>query len=265
MADDGRAEQDGPARAGGGGATPPMLEAILNLSHFHRDHEKFYAQEPRTEAVTIQRHARALQALADRWSIQQPASQRAINPFEGSVDLNDPAALQLDGVLFMEGEGEPAEVTKLKRDLRALAGDEETTGRWLSDAMQASWDAANALLAFPALADQLGERHRIIANDWQAASMSILAARLLLRACDLLDRVDFAPKALRDDLGGDRHVPGYLYSAAELADRAADLLSDSAGLVHDNERRWRVFHQHVEALVSELGASVSAPGEEGAS
>ncbi len=27
--------------------TDPLLEAILNLSHFHREHEKFYAQEPR--------------------------------------------------------------------------------------------------------------------------------------------------------------------------------------------------------------------------
>jgi hypothetical protein len=83
--------------------------------------------------------------------------------------------------------------------------------------------------------------------------MSLLAARLLLRAVDLLERVDFTPKALREDLGGARHVPGYLYSAAELVDRAADLLSDSAGLVHDNERRWRVFHQRVEALVNGHG------------
>ena len=28
-------------------------------------------------------------------------------------------------------------------------------------------------------------------------------------------------------------------------DNAADLLSDSAGLVHDNEPRWRRFHQRV--------------------
>lgn len=228
----------------------PVLTAVLNLSHFHRDDEKFYAQEPRAEAVTLQRHARALQALADRWSTRLPPAQQSINPFEGSVDLNDSAALQLDGVLFMEGEGEPAEISRMKRDLRSLANDQETTGRWLMDAMQATWDSATALLAFPALADQLGERHRIIANDWQAATMSQLAARLLMRAVDLLERVDFTPAALRDDLAGARHVPGYLYSAAELADRAADLMSDSAGLVHANERRWRIFHQRVEALVN---------------
>ncbi len=227
----------------------PLLEAILNLSQFHRDHEKFYAQEPRAQAVTVQRHARALQALADRWSVTEPHEQESLNPFEGSVDLNDPAALQLDGVLFMEGQGEPAEITHLKRDLRILADDQADTGQWLADAMAATWDTAAALLQFPELADQLGERHRIIANDWQAAEMAMLSARLLGRAVDLLDAVDFTPASLRADLAGGRQVPGFLYSAAELADRAADLLSDSAGLVHENERRWREFHARVALVV----------------
>lgn len=182
-------------------AVSPVLEAILNLSRFHREHEKYYAQEPRAQAVTLQRHSRALQALADRWLTTQPAAQRSMNPFEGSQDLNDPAALQLDGVLFMEGEGEPPEIARLKRDFRTLAEDQEATGRWLADAMKATWESATALLEFPDLADQLGERHRIIANDWEAATMSLLAARLLLRAVELLERVDFTPKALREDLG----------------------------------------------------------------
>ena len=230
-----------------------LLDAILNLSKFHRDHEKFYAQEPRLHAVALQRHARALYALADRWSTVEPHEQPSINPYEGSNDLNDPAALQLDGILFMEGQGEPAEVTRLKRDLQTLAEDQTTTGQWLTDAMTATWDAGKALLAFPELADQLGERHRIIANDWQAAGMSLLSGRLLDRAHDLLDAVDFTPKALREDLAAHKQVPGYLYAAAELIDRAADLLSDSAGLVHDNERRWRAFRARVAAIVDQRG------------
>jgi hypothetical protein len=36
-----------------------------------------------------------------------------------------------------------------------------------------------------------------------------------------------------------------LHSAAELINRAADLCSDSAGLVNDNERRWRIFRERV--------------------
>jgi hypothetical protein len=231
--------------------TESLLEAVLNLSHFHREHEKYYAQEPRANAVTLQRHARSLQALADRWSTTEPSSQDALNPFEGSQDLNDPTALQLDGVLFMEGQGEPAEIGRMKRELQSLAEDEAATGIWLADAMAATWEAGKALLEYPELADQLGERHRIVANDWQAAEMSRLAGRLLVRALDVLGQVDFAPPALRQDLAGSRRVPGYLHSAVELIGRAADLLSDSAGLVRDNERRWRMFRARVDEIVAQ--------------
>jgi hypothetical protein len=226
-----------------------LLQAITNLAAFHRDHEKFYAAAPREQAVALQRHARTLQALADRWSTAEPSARAPFSPYEGAEDLNDPAALQLDGVLFMEGEGEPAEVTRLKRDLRNVAEDLAGTGEWLATAMQASWDVAAVLVTIPELADLLGERHRIIANDWQAAGMSALAGRTLVRATDILDHVDFSPAPLRADLLRSRVTPRWLYSAAELIDHAADLLSDSAGLVLDNERRWRVFRARVRELV----------------
>jgi hypothetical protein len=35
-----------------------------------------------------------------------------------------------------------------------------------------------------------------------------------------------------------------------IGNRAADLLSDSAGLVHDNERRWRTFRARVDTVAS---------------
>jgi hypothetical protein len=223
----------------------PLLQAILNLARFHREHEKFYASAPRELAVELQRHARTLQALADQWSVADPSTRTVLSPFEGADDLNAAAALQLDGVLFMEGEGQPAEVTHLIRDLRTTAEDFVATGEWLANAMQASWDVAAALLEMDELADVLGERHRIIINDWQAAHMQALVAKLLARAADLLDQVDFTPAALRADLTGTRASAHRLYSAAEMIGHAADLCSDSAGLVHDNERRWRVFRQRV--------------------
>jgi len=46
-------------------------------------------------------------------------------------------------------------------------------------------------------------------------------------------------------------VPRLLHSSVELIDYAADLLSDSAGLVHDNERRWRIFHQRVAEIIKD--------------
>jgi hypothetical protein len=53
---------------------------------------------------------------------------------------------------------------------------------------------------------------------------------------------------VRADLAEARSYPRYLFSASELVDRAADLASESAMLVHDNERRWRVFRERVDGI-----------------
>jgi hypothetical protein len=150
----------------------------------------------------------------------------------------------------MEGEGEPTEIKQLRRDLETLAGDMEAGGEWLSAAMEKGWAVAGSLAAYPQLADLLGERHRIIANDWQAADAQALIARLLRRALEIVRRVDFSPAALRRDLAGERTAAAYLYSASELLDRAADLAAQSASLVHDNERRWRTFSERVRQLTA---------------
>ena len=231
------------------GTQASFLHAIANLATFHREHEKFYAVAPREQAIVLQRHSRTLQALADQWSRTEPADRPTpFSPFEGAEDLNANAATQLDGVLFMEGDVEPAEIAHIRAELRSMAADSTATGEWLANTMQATWDSASALFAIDALADQLGERHRIIANDWQAAAMSALVGRVLVRAAEIIDLVDFTPAALRADIAGSRIAPRRLYSAAELISYSADLLSASAGLVHDNERRWRVFRIEVDNL-----------------
>jgi hypothetical protein len=237
-----------------------LLDAILNLSWFHREHEKFYASAPRERAVALQRHARALHALADRWSTATPSTEPPLSPYAGSEDLNDPAALQLGGILFMEGEGQPAELASLIRDLRSAADDYLATGDWLANAMQASWDLAVALVDVPGLEDLLGDRHRIIANDWLAAHTSTLIGRQLDRAADILDKIDYTPAALRADLAGPHRAAPLLHSAAEIINRAADLCSDSAGLVNDNERRWRVFRDRVATIAQPNGQGLASPG-----
>jgi hypothetical protein len=223
----------------------PMLEMVLNLSRYHREHEKFYAQAPLMSALALQRASLTLKGLADGWSEAEPETNPLASRYAGCDDLNVRAAIQHNGVLFMEGEDKPAEIAQLERELSALADGFEETGRWLSQAMEASWDAAGALLPFEQLAPVLGERHRIIANDWQNAVVAPLIGQLIRRSLEILDCIDFAPAAVREDLGDARVYPSYLYSAAELLDRAADLTAESATLVHDNERRWRVFRQVV--------------------
>jgi hypothetical protein len=238
-----------------GGDLAPLLDAMANLTEFHREHEEYYASSPREQAVVLQRHARTLHALADRWNQHPPAPPRATSPFEGATDLNAPAATQLDGVLFMEGGAEPSEITRLKRELRTYAKDALEAGEWLAGAMESSWDVAATLLAIDAFADLLGERHRIIANNWRGASVMTIAGRVLDRAADVLDGIDFSPAAVRADITGVGASARRLWSAAEMIDHAADLLSDFGGLVHDNERRWRVFRARVEQYAATTGAS----------
>lgn len=228
----------------------PLLTAMLNMSAFHRQHEEYYSTSPREQSVVLQRHSRTLLALADRWRTTPPDVRSALSPYEGAPDLNAPVALQLDGVLFMEGDHEPGEIGHLRRDLRTFAADAATAGEWLASAMEASWAVAATLLDIEPLADLVGERHRIIANNWQGASMMSLASRILERAADVLDVVDFRAAAIRGDLATDRVAPRRLASAAEMIGHAADLFSEFAGLVHDNERRWREFHDRVEQLVA---------------
>src|SRR4051794_35638109 len=58
----------------------PLLTAMLNMTAFHHEHEKFYSTAPREQAVALQRHSRTLHALADQWTITAPATTPAFSP-----------------------------------------------------------------------------------------------------------------------------------------------------------------------------------------
>ncbi len=250
--------QPGPGSPGPGPGSPPqpavardgLLELAANLSQYHRQHEKYYSEAPLNDAIALQRMARTLIALAERWTSAEPAAAPAPSPFAGAPDLNDERAIETGGVLFMEGQGEPAEITRIKDDLMASATRSEQSGSWLAAAMEASWDVAEALLAYPQLADLLAERHKIIGNNWRNAATAQLIARCLQRAVAIMERVDFSPAAVRSDLAGARSSPRYLFSAAELINHAADLSAASSVLIHEDERRWRIFHQRLERITS---------------
>jgi hypothetical protein len=227
-----------------------LLAVVKNLSHYHREHEKYYSEAPLTDAISLQRTARTLIALAERWTSVEPAAEPAPSPFAGTPDLNDDRAIETSGVLFMEGGGEPAEITRIKSELETIAASSEQTGSWLASAMEASWAMAETLLSYPKLADLLAERHRIIGNNWQNANTAQLIARYLRRAVAMMERVDFSPGALRKDLAEARTAPDYLYAAAELINHAADLAAASSVLTHENERRWRIFHERVEQITT---------------
>ena len=239
-----------------------LLTVIRNLSQYHREHEKYYSEAPLADAISLQRAARTLIALAERWTFTEPAAEPVPSPFAGTPDLNDDRAIETSGVLFMEGGGEPAEITRIKSELETVAAASEQSGSWLASAMEASWGMAEALLAYPDLADLLGERHRIIGNNWQNASTAQLVARYLRRAVTVMEHVDFSPGAIRKDLAGSRSAPSYLYAAAELINHAADLAAASSVLTHENERRWRIFHDRVEQITGPARAAEASASQD---
>jgi hypothetical protein len=228
-----------------------VLETVLNLSRFHHEHEKYYAEAPLEDALALQRIARTLRSLAERWSEVEPqAAPSTRSPFAGAEDLNDERAIESLGVLFMEGEKEPAEIVSIKRELDSMALRTEQVGDWLAEAMETAWATAEQLIDYPELADVLGVRHGIIANDWRAAELAVLGGRHIRRARSILKRVDFSPASLRADLAGERRAPRYLFSAAELLDRAVDFSAEGSMLSRANERAWRVFRDRVAALAA---------------
>jgi len=227
-----------------------LLAVVKNLARYHREHEKYYSEAALVDAVSLQRTARTLTALAERWASAEPTAEPPPSPYAGTPDLNDDRAIETSGVLFMEGEGEPAEISRIKAELETVAASSEQAGSWLAAAMESSWSMAEALLAYPRLADLLGERHRIIGNNWQNACTAQLIARYLRRAVTVMERIDFSPAALRKDLAGSRTAAAYLYAAAELISHAADLSAASSVLTHEDERRWRVFRERAEQLTA---------------
>jgi len=216
----------------------PLLSVVLNLARFHREHEKFYAESPLHDAITLQRGSSALKALAERWSVVVVQDDPLPSPFAGATDLNDDRATETLGILFMEGQGEPAEITRLKADLGGLADAYRST--------DGAWVQARPFFA----AGAKGAPTLVVRTS---ASMATLAARNIDRSLAILARVDFAPAVLRADLAGERIAPRYLFSTSEMLDHAADLAAQSAILTHENERRWRVFHQRVQQLSQTRG------------
>jgi hypothetical protein len=92
-----------------------FFKIISNLSKYHREHEKFYGQAPLKTAIKVQDYSKTLKTLADRWNRLDKTKKSEGNPFMGCEDLNDKSAIQHDGLLFMEGEGEPSEIFQLTR------------------------------------------------------------------------------------------------------------------------------------------------------
>ena len=202
----------------------PLDAAVTELAKCHRDHARYCASAPSEHAAVLQHDAAALHALAGGSSPTPVPWGSASRP---TTDV--------------------LPIATLKRDLWLIADEAAGSGAWLEAAMESSWDAAESLVRLDEFADVLGERHHIIANDWQAAALRNLVAKLLRRVVDILDVVELEPERPRGAAISDATAER-LASAARMVDHAADLLAESAALSAENERRWSVVRNRLGEL-----------------
>jgi hypothetical protein len=230
---------------------PLDLDVLANIAAYHREHERFSPAQHLATAADLAREANRLKVVADVW-LREPSA-----PAAGAVDYTDPRyraagcadlnaldAVAGIGVLFMEGEGEPAEIRVLKAKLRGQGLGMQSAGQWLADKMDAAWERESVLLA-PPLIDAAWPRFQTIVTNWRGSREMALAGRLLALAVDCLDRIDFTPAAVRADrLRAGRS----LRTAGWILDLAARLLASSGADLARNDPRWTEYREILQSL-----------------
>jgi hypothetical protein len=225
------------------------VDALLRIARYHREHERFYATEGFEQAAELRRDAGALRALADRWLAAEPngdesgrysaAELRAA----GCEDLNDPAALATAGILFMEGEDEPAEIAGLKARLARLRDGYTETGRWLEEKMDAAW-RREAFLLTPEYADAAYARHAALTRTTLSAAKLVVAGRLVGAAHAALAPREHSPANVRADPEAAGRL---LRTTAWLIDAAAALIGEQAGELGLSDPAWTAYIEELTA------------------
>jgi hypothetical protein len=225
-------------------AEEPDLGVLDNIATYHREHERYYTWQKMEMAADVSREANRLKVVADVWLAGDGGAPSGATDFSdpryqaaGCEDLNARSAIAGIGVLFMEGQGEPAEIRTLKAKLRGLSFGLTSTGQWLGEKMDAAWER-EAVLLTPELIDAAVPRFQTILTNWRGARDTLLVGKLFALAVDCLDRIDYAPAALRRD----RKTAGrFLRTAGWILDQAARLLATSGAELAENDQRWTEY------------------------
>jgi hypothetical protein len=222
---------------------------LLQIARHHREHERYYAMAGLEQAAGLRRDAGALRALADRW-LNGEASDGTEARYDepqlkaaGCDDLNDPAAVATAGILFMEGEGEPAEISSLKVKLAAQRDRCLNSGRWLGEKMEAAWQREAVLLTAD-YADAAYARHMALTRTTLTASKLVIAGRLIGAAHAALAPHDHGPAEVRADPRGAGRL---LRATAWLIDAAAGLIAEQAADLGASDPAWTTYIEDLAA------------------
>lgn len=238
----------------------PPLDKLLGIAEYHREHERFYASEGLRQALALRQGAEALKRLADRWLDREAGEGRAESDatFQvmGSPDLNDWAAIATSGILFMEGEGEPAEIDRLRERLRGQAAEYERYARWLGEKMEAAWPREAALLT-PDMIDLAYSRHMVLLRTTLHGEKVAVAGRLLAAAERALSAGRFDPATIRSRR---QEMANLIYTAGLMLDAAAALLAEQASELALADPDWTRYIEGLRARLEGAGGGATAQG-----
>jgi hypothetical protein len=241
----------------GGTATLSHVAILDNIATYHREHERYYTVHQYERAADLAREANKLKVVADVWlAADKPAPHDAGTDFShpafrpvGCDDLNALSAIASIGILFMEGQGEPAEIRMLKAKLAALGDGSVRSGEWLAGMMAAAWPRESVLLS-EKFVNAARPRYRTIATNWIGSLERILLGRLVKLAVDQLSAIDFTPKALR---AAPKAAGEKLVLAARIVEQAARMEATGGIELSGNDECWTAYREQLRD-VTEQGA-----------
>jgi hypothetical protein len=233
----------------GGNVELSHVDVLDNIATYHREHERFHTVYKYERAVELAREANRLKVVADVWlALDKPASSLPGTDFDqpafrpaGCDDLNALSAIASIGILFMEGQGEPAEIRTLKAKLAASGDGSVRAGEWLAAMMAAAWSRESVLLG-EKFAEAARHRYRTIATNWIGALETMLVGRLLVLAVDRLKAIDFVPKAIR---AAPQQAGEKLILAARIIEQAACVEATGGVELSGNDECWTSYREQL--------------------
>jgi len=238
------AGSDAPAAVSNQGP-PPDLQLLRNIATYHREHERYHACGKMQEAAELCLQSNRLKTLTNVWLERvSPAAYAAdyADPryqAAGCDDLNALDAIAGIGVLFMEGEREPGEITAIKARLLGQSQAWIGLGQWLAAKMEAAWERESVLYQ-PEWIDCATARYGTIVTNWRGSREMELSGRCLSLASKMLQAIDFRPGAVR----ANRAAAGEsLRTACWVMDQASQITARSAADLQGNDIHWTRYLQ----------------------
>jgi len=231
---------------------PADFGTLRNISAYHREHARFHAHYWMERGAELAHEASKIKLIGDHWLAGGGAKPDAGIDYTDirfraapCTDLNVFQAIHDIGILFLEGAGEPPEIGIIKIRLGDLAAETGENGRFLATMMGGAWARESMMLA-PDLIEAAWPRLQVVASNWRSALGMVVMGRLLEGVAARLAAIDFAPAAVRADIGG---AGGRLRDAGWALDMAAKISAETGSFMADND--WR--YARYSAFLGDIG------------